>query len=42
MTEMHISRCCKAGQREIALMSNSDGKTEVELELLPEGEKYEG
>jgi len=41
-TELTISRRFKAGDGEVAFLTNGRGETEVELVSMPQGQKYEG
>lgn len=42
ITELTISRRFKAGEGEIAFMTNGSGETEIELLCMPEMKKVEG
>jgi lactoylglutathione lyase len=42
MTELKVDRRMKAGQGEIAFLTNGKGETEIELICMPQGQKFEG
>ncbi|MDD2217253.1 MAG: VOC family protein [Eubacteriales bacterium] len=42
ITELTISRRSKAGQGEIAFLTNGSGETEIELIYMPEGVRFKG
>lgn len=41
-TELTISRRFKAGEGEVAFMTNGNGETEIEFVCMPQGQKFEG
>lgn len=42
MTELKVDRRFKAGDGELAFLTNGQGETEIELIYMPEGQKFEG
>ncbi len=42
ITELTVSRRFKAGDGELAFLTNGKGETEIELVCMPQGQKFEG